>query len=337
MSKSVGNVIAPQQVMNSLGADVLRLWIAAADYRSEMSVSDEILTRMSESYRRLRNTARFLLANLAGFNPETDAVSMEAMLPLDRWALARAIQLQQEIIANYDDYEFHAVFQKIHNFCSVDLGSFYLDVIKDRQYTAKSDSLARRSAQTAIYHIVKAFAGWTAPILSFTAEEIWQFIPGARTESVFLERWHAFPALSLDARFTDSYWQQVLEVRAGVSKELEGLRVGGKIGKSLEAEIDLFCGHELFDRLSWLEDELRFVLITSEARLHLLTQRGANDVFVKLDSGDELWVRAQPSEHVKCSRCWHRRSDIGIHPEHPEICARCVDNVIGHGETRRYA
>jgi len=337
MSKSVGNVIAPQQVMGSLGADVLRLWIAAADYRGEMSVSDEILNRMSESYRRLRNTARFLLANLSGFDPVRDVVAPEDLLPLDRWAVERAIGLQQEVVANYSAYEFHAVFQKLHNFCSVDMGSFYLDVIKDRQYTAKGDSLARRSAQTAIYHIVQAFACWTAPILSFTAEEIWQLIPGKRTESVFLETWYNLPTFAPDARFTDAYWQQVLEVRAAVSKELEGLRVEGKIGKSLEAEVDLYCGREILDRLAWLEDELRFVLITSEARLHPAHEHAGSDVHVKLATGDELWVRARASEHAKCSRCWHRRSDIGTDPEHPEICGRCLDNVIGNGETRRYA
>ena len=337
MSKSLGNGIEPQQVMNSLGADILRLWVASTDYTGEIAVSDEILKRTADTYRRLRNTARFLLANLNGFDPEKDSVQISDMLALDRWAVARAAQLQQEIIRAYDSYDFHHIYQKVHNFCNVDLGSFYLDVIKDRQYTTQADSLARRSCQTAMYHVVEALVRWFAPILSFTAEEIWQNLPGKHGESVFLTQWYELPAVSTDEQMGLSFWQQVLEVREAVSKELEQLRVAGGIGSSLDAEVDLYCGSEIYQRLSLMEDELRFVLITSYARLHRDTGKTDDAMHYTLEGGDELWIAVSPTAHNKCVRCWHHREDVGANTDHPELCGRCVENVDGEGEQRRFA
>ncbi|WP_455208169.1 isoleucine--tRNA ligase [Kaarinaea lacus] len=337
MSKSKGNVVAPQKVVNQLGADILRLWVAATDYRAEMSVSDEILKRTADAYRRMRNTARFLLANLNGFDPQRDMVGLDEMVSLDRWAVDRASQLQKGLIDAYNRYEFHLIYQRIHNFCNVDLGSFYLDVIKDRQYTTKSDSLARRSAQSAMYHIIEALARWLAPILSFTADEIWQAIPGKRSASVFLEQWYEFPQTTKANELDNQFWQLVLEVREVVSKRLEELRVAGEIGSSLDAEVDLYCGSELYQQLAKLEDELRFALITSYARIHRETERGDQGIHYKLSTGDEMWVSVQASAFSKCVRCWHHREDVGSNSEHPELCGRCIDNVAGDGEQRRYA
>ena len=340
MSKSLGNVVAPQKVVNSLGADILRLWVAATDYRGEMTVSDEILKRTADAYRRLRNTARFLLANLNGFDPARHAVPVDKMLELDRWAVERARRLQQQVIAAYDGYDFHHIYQRVHNFCVVDMGGFYLDIIKDRQYTTQTDSVARRSAQTALYHIVEAMARWLAPILSFTAEEIWRHIPGQRSDSVFLETWHEIPVVCDTTQEADAslaFWEQVTEVRDMVGKELERLRVAGGIGSGLDAEVALFCGRELHDRLQRLGDELRFVFITSEARVHDTTVVPDEAVHFTLSSGDEFWVTVAPSEHPKCVRCWHHRPDVGGNAEHPELCGRCVDNVAGGGEQRRFA
>ena len=252
MSKSKGNVVAPQKVVNQLGADILRLWVAATDYRGEMSVSDEILKRTADTYRRMRNTSRFLLANLHGFDLKRDMIGLDEMISLDRWAVDRASQLQQDLLSAYNSYEFHLIYQRIHNFCNVDMGSFYLDVIKDRQYTTKSDSLARRSAQSAMYHIIEALARWLAPILSFTAEEIWQAIPGERGDSVFLAHWYEFPKTTSANKLDDQFWELALEVREAVSKRLEELRVAGEIGSSLDAEVDLYCGSELYQQLELL-------------------------------------------------------------------------------------
>lgn len=337
MSKSRGNVVAPQKVVNSLGADILRLWVAATDYRGEMTVSDEILKRAADAYRRMRNTSRFLLANIHGFEPDTHAVAPENMLALDRWVVARTAQLQAEILQAYEQYDFHHVFQKMHNFCNGDLGSFYLDVIKDRQYTTQAESLARRSCQTAMYHILEALVRWFAPILSFTAEEIWQHLPGKRAESVFLEQWYTLPKLAGDDAMDLGFWTQVLEVRTAVSKELEKLRVAGGIGSSLDAEVDLYCGAEIYQRLMSLEDELHFVLITSYARLHRDTEKTDDAVHVTLENGDELWIAVMPTAYEKCVRCWHHREDVSDNGAHPELCGRCVDNVDGGGEQRRFA
>ena len=341
MSKSKGNVVAPQKVVNSLGADILRLWVAATDYRNEMNVSDEILKRTADAYRRMRNTARFLLANINGFDPAQHLLEPADMLMLDRWAVARAEQLQDEVTSAYETYEFHHIYQKVHNFCANDLGGFYLDVIKDRQYTTQPDSVARRSAQTAMYHLVEALARWLAPILSFTAEEIWRNIPGEHDASVLLSGWvelpHMFPAGDeAAAHFNMDYWQDVLLVREAVGKELEKLRVAGDIGSSLDAEVDLYCDSDWLDRLGRLEDELRFVLITSYARLHPASEQPAEAVSVDLN-GAKLGVLVRPSAHAKCVRCWHHREDVGASSKHPELCGRCIDNVDGNGELRRFA
>jgi isoleucyl-tRNA synthetase len=334
MSKSLGNVVAPQKVVNSLGADILRLWVAATDYRGEMNVSDEILKRTADAYRRIRNTARFLLANLNGFDPAAHKLAWSDLLSLDQWIVARAAQLQGEIRAAYESYEFHLIYQKVHNFCAVDLGAFYLDVIKDRQYTTRADSRARRSAQTALHHLVEALVRWIAPILSFTAEDIWKHIPGVRGESVLLEEWYGLPETAPVAGAVN--WEQVIEVRTAVSKELEKLRVAGAIGSSLDAEVDLYCPDDLRGTLAELGDELRFVLITSYARVHAAEGRPA-DAVETAAAGGALWIKAQASSHDKCVRCWHHRADVGSDAAHPELCGRCVWNVTGLGEERRYA
>ena len=336
MSKSIGNTVAPQKIAGTLGADIIRLWVAATDYRGEISVSDEILKRTADGYRRVRNTMRFLLANLNGFDPAKDLLTPSEMLALDKWAIQKCEALQFELVDDYEKYEFHNVYQKILHFCSVDLGGFYLDVIKDRQYTTQENSVARRSAQSAMYHIIEAVVRWLAPITSFTADETWQFVPGKRSESVFLETWYQFPKIADDPVFTLTYWENFAEVRTAVSKELEKLRVDGTIGSSLDAEVTLYCGSEIYEKLSALDNELRFALITSEATVLRDTEKSADAVHVTLTTGDELWVQTVASTYDKCTRCWHHRDDVGSNSEHPELCGRCVENVDGAGETRRF-
>jgi isoleucyl-tRNA synthetase len=335
MSKSKGNVIPPQSVMKNLGADVLRLWIASTDYRSEMRVSDEILERTSDGYRRLRNTARFLLSSLDDFDPAKDLVSTPNLLALDRWLMDRAYLLQEEVKAAYETYQFQHIYQKVHHFCVLDLGGFYLDIIKDRQYTAKADSLARRSAQTAMYHVIEALTRWLAPIISYTADEIWQFIPGQRSESVFLETWYeGLVKLDDNAVMNRDFWQTIMSVRAAVSKELEKSRAKGDIGSSLNAEIELYCNPELFDTLNQLSGELHFIFITSNA-LVIADQFAPDDAIQTEFEGVKLKVIV--SEYKKCVRCWHQRYDVGEHVAHPELCGRCEENVVGNGERRFYA
>jgi isoleucyl-tRNA synthetase len=332
MSKSKGNVVVPQNVMKNLGADILRLWVAATDYRGEMHVSDEILKRMADAYRRIRNTARYLLANLHDFDPERDALPAAELLDLDRWLLGQAHALQGEIRQAYDEYQFHVIFQKLHNFCVVTLSSFYLDIVKDRMYTMRRDCAARRSAQTAMYHVAEAFTRWLAPILSFTAEEIWRYLPGQRSTSVFLEEW--YPYLEPYPAERNESWQGIMAVREAAARELEKLRVAGGIGASLDAELDIWCNGELREALERVSDELRFVFITSAARLGGDAERPADAV----PGGPEnLWLRAVPSTHAKCARCWHHRDDVGKDAKHPLLCGRCVENVEGAGEVRRFA
>ncbi len=336
MSKSLGNVLAPEKVVNSLGADVMRLWVSGVDYQGEVAVSEEILKRSGDIYRRIRNTARFLLANLNGFDPALHQVPADKMLALDRFIVHRAMELQEEIITAFNNYHFHLVHQKIHNFCSIDLGSFYLDIIKDRQYTGKTAGVPRRSAQTALYHIAEALVRWMAPILSFTAEEIWHFMPGKREESVFLAAWYGeFPKIALEENMSDSFWQQILEVRDLVNKALEDARAQGKIGSGLEAIVDLYCGEKLYGLLSQLEDELRFVLITSEAHIHPIKDRPSD---ARETGNPELWLVVKSSSYEKCVRCWHRQQDVNADPHYPGICGRCVVNVKeGNGEIRLFA
>jgi len=334
MSKSLGNTIVPQKVISSLGADVLRLWVAATDYANEIAVSDEILKRTADSYRRMRNTVRFLLGNLAGFVPAEHALPPEELVDLDRWVLARAHALQQEVIAAYRSYEFHQIYQKVHNFCVVDLGAFYLDVIKDRLYTMPTEGRGRRSAQTALWHIAEAMVRWLAPILSFTAEEIWQSLPAGRPESVFLSQWHVLPPVATGGAVD---WEAVIALRADVSRELEALRNQGLIGGTLDAAVDVWAEPAVHARLAPLGDELRFALITSAARLHEAATRPADAVPAPSVAKAGVYIAVRPSTGTKCVRCWHLRPDVGSDPRHPEVCARCASNVEGPGETRRFA
>ena len=334
MSKSIGNILPAKTAMNDMGADVLRLWVAATDYRGELTVGDEVFKRTSDSYRRIRNTARFLLSNLDGFDPGADALPAAELLSLDQWAIDRALGLQQELIAAFDGYEFHVIYQKLHHFCSIDLGGFYLDIIKDRQYTTAASSKSRRSAQTAMYHIAEALVRWMAPILSFTAEEIWENMPGERSESVFLEQWYTgLSALPSDAVMGREYWQTVMLVRTALNKEMETQRAAGLLRGSLDAEVTLYCDGDLLQALEVLSDELRFVLITSAATLAPLSESG--DAAVTEIEGLRLTVSVSGAE--KCERCWHRRPEVGQIEVHPTLCERCVSNIDGEGEQRNYA
>jgi isoleucyl-tRNA synthetase len=335
MSKSKGNVVAPQSVMKDLGADVLRLWVASTDYRGEMAVSNEILNRTSDGYRRLRNTARFLLSNLADFDPAHHLVDSKNLLALDRWVMDRAYTLQEEVKAAYESYQFQTIYQKVHQFCVIDLGGFYLDIIKDRQYTGKADGRARRSAQTAMYHVLEALVRWLAPITSYTADEIWQYIPGKRSESVFLETWYRdLVKLDPNSPLNLELWQKVMAVRTAVSKELEKSRVKGDIGSSLNAEVELYCNDDYYFALNQMDDELHFIFITSNASVMAEKFCPEDAVATEVDG---VKVKIVVSEHKKCVRCWHQRYDVGEHPEHPELCGRCVENVAGDGENRKFA
>ncbi|MDO6748285.1 isoleucine--tRNA ligase [Gilvimarinus sp. 1_MG-2023] len=333
MSKSIGNTVSPQKVVNELGADVLRLWVAATDFSSEMSVSDEILKRTADSYRRIRNTARFMLANLNGFDPATDMVASHNMVALDRWIVRRAQVLQQELIAAYDNFQLHQIYQKLHNFCVVELGGFYLDIIKDRQYTTKADSRPRLSAQTALYYLSEAMVRWMAPILSFTADEMWQQVPGNRIGSVFAAEWYQLPDFT-DDEFGDEFWQQVVDVKTAVNRVLETARGEGTLGGSLTAELTLYCDTNLKTALAKVADELRFILISSTAQLADLTDAPPDAVATEVAG---LQVGLVKSPYAKCERCYHHRADVGAIAEHSTICKRCVDNIEGAGEVRYYA
>ena len=332
MSKSLGNVVSPQKIQKTLGADIIRLWVAATDYRGEMTVSDEILKRTTDAYRRIRNTVRFLLANLHDYEPAQHQVANSELLALDRWVLDRAWQLQADIIAAYQAYSFHLICQKIQNFCVADLGGFYLDIIKDRQYTLQADSVGRRSCQTVIHHIVAAMIRWLAPILSYTADEAWQHLPGVRADSVFLETWYQ-GLRPLDDPQRRARWDSVIQIRSVVSKQLEAWRRTGAIGSGLDAEVTLYGTDTLLESLAFLGDEIRFVLMTSAAWLKPLTQAPVAATETELA---ELKLDIQVSAHAKCPRCWHHRPDIGQDTRYPELCVRCVQNVAGVGERRCY-
>ena len=335
MSKSIGNIVPAAKVMKDLGADILRLWVAGADFRGAVAVSDEIFKRTADSYRRIRNTARFLLSNLNGFDPTTDVLPYADMLSLDRWAVDRAASLQAELIADYENFQFHQIYQKLHNFCAGDLGGFYLDVIKDRQYTTRADSVARRSAQSAMYHIGEALVRWIAPILSYTAEEIWENLPGEHSASVFLEQWYeGLQPIAEDAIMGRGYWQQLMAVRDAVNKEMEAKRAAGELRGSLDAEVTLFASGELKQQLEALGDELRFVLITSGARVLPSSEAPESSAQTEVEG---LKLAIAVSEAEKCERCWHRSADIGEFAAHPTLCGRCVQNVDGDGEQRSFA
>lgn len=322
MSKSKGNVVAPQKVMDTYGADILRLWVASTDYSGELTISDEILKRVAESYRRIRNTLRFLLANLADFDAAKDLLPVSEWLEIDRYALHLTDKLQTGILADYERYEFHLAVQKFVSFCSEDLGGFYLDILKDRLYTTGETSHARRVAQSTLHHITHTMMRLMAPILSFTADEIWQTLGLDAEKTVFEELWYNLPAHGLSDAEIQS-WQTVLEVRALANKAIEEKRAAGLVGSSLQSELDIYADGATFEALNRLQDDLRFVLITSRASLHQRT--GA------------LEVQVAPSAHSKCDRCWHYRKDVGADAAHPHICGRCVSNLFGKGEVRSHA
>ncbi|GEM80113.1 isoleucine--tRNA ligase [Vibrio superstes] len=335
MSKSVGNVVAPKDVTNKLGADILRLWVSSTDYTGEVAVSDEILKRSADAYRRIRNTARFFLANLSGFNPATDLVPAEEMVALDRWAVGRAQAAQQEIVKAYEDYNTHAVTQRLMQFCSIEMGSFYLDVIKDRQYTAKQGSHAQRSCQTALYYIVEALVRWMAPIMSFTADEIWNEMPGERDKFVFTGEWFdGLFGLAEGEELNNEFWADVQQVRASVNKLLEDARKEKLIGGSLQAEVTLYADDALASKLNKLSDELRFVLLTSRADVASVTDKP--DTAQQTET-EGLFVQVNATELEKCDRCWHHTADVGTIEGHETICGRCVSNVEGEGEVRKFA
>ena len=333
MSKSLGNVMAPQTVINSLGADVLRLYVASADYRSEMTISDEILKRVSESYRRIRNTTRYILGNLDGFDA-TQLLPIDQLVRIDHWAVLESKAMQAEIEEAYENYQFHAIYQRLHQFCVVEMGGFYLDILKDRLYTCKKDSIARRSAQTAMTHILESLVRSLAPILSFTAEEIWGHMAGDREESVlFASRYTDLDLIEQDENVSQ-YWQTIIKARNEVNRQIEVLRGKGDIGSGLDVSVSLYAGGDTETALSQLERELRFVLITSEATVYPISQAPENSIETEVD---QLKLVVSATSDEKCVRCWHRRSDVGVDDNHPELCTRCVDNVDGGGEVRSHA
>lgn len=331
MSKSLGNVVSPKDVVNTLGADILRLWVASADYRGEMTISDEILNRAADGYRRIRNTARFMLGNLNEFGQD-DLLPLAQCTELDQWAIAQAKQLQQEVLGHYDQYQLHLVYQKLHHFCSQDMGAFYLDVIKDRLYTCRTDSVARKSAQTAMYHVLHALTRLMAPILTFTADEI--RMSAGQQEHILFASWYEFPDTA--EHQSDVDWAAIAAIRQAVSKQLELLRVAGEIGSSLDAQVTLYLDDSLLLSLQPVSDELRFVLITSAANIEPMSAAGSAATVV-LETGQRIAIAASKATGEKCERCWHIRPDVGQHEAHPALCGRCVENVDGEGEQRRFA
>ena len=328
MSKSLGNVIAPQKVVNQFGADILRLWVASSDYTNEMTVSDEILKNTSDGYRRIRNTLRFMLANMSGFEPTNHLVKNEQMLNLDRWIMAKTAQLQQDCIGYYQQYQFHLICREVISFCSNELGSFYLDIIKDRQYTCGENSTPRRSAQTALYHITQTMTRLISPILSFTADEVWQVIP-QQTGHLFTQVWYQ----DLQTNFQSDAIDKARLICLSVRGEIEKLRHDKTIGSSLEACVTLYCDDDLLKTLSSFKDELRFLFITSTATLLPLGQTVNRAVKVS----KHLAILVSKSTDKKCVRCWHHHQTVGQNNEHQALCHRCIDNVFGDGEVRKFA
>ncbi len=336
MSKSLGNVVMPQKICNSLGADILRLWVAATDYGAELNVSDEILSRTSDAYRRIRNTTRYLLANLSDFDPDRDQVPAPDMVALDRWIVYKTRTLQNQIIGYYQQYQFHRIYNLIHNFCVLELGGDYLDIVKDRQYTMQANSHARKSAQTAMFHIGEALIRWIAPILSFTADEAWQEMPGRRSETVFVQEWYTLEDFAKPGKIDDTDWNGILETRKHVGKELEALRNEKKIGSSLDAEVRIWNAPECLSKIS--NDELHFVFITSSATLVKDDTIPSTGTKITDANGHEYFIEVKKSDHRKCIRCWHYHEEVGKDVRHPEICTRCVSNLPdGAGESRLYA
>jgi isoleucyl-tRNA synthetase len=319
MSKSMGNVVAPQEVSGKMGAEIIRLWAASTDYSGDLSIDDKILARVVDTYRRIRNTLKFLLANISDFDAATDAVPLNELLEIDRYALSRAAQLQTDILAHYQVYEFHPVVAKLQLYCSEDLGGFYLDILKDRLYTTAAKSKARRSAQTALHHITHAMLRWMAPFLSFTAEEAWKDFGKSASGTIFTETYAQFDVAD---QALVAKWSRIREIRDMVNKDIEALRANGQVGSSLQAEVQLTVPADDSALLSSLGDDLKFVFITSA---------------ISLVAGSAVSTAVTASKHVKCERCWHYRADVGIDPAHPTICGRCISNLVGSGEQREHA
>jgi len=324
MSKSLGNVIAPQKVADTLGAEIIRLWVASTDYSGELSISDEILKRVVEGYRRLRNTLRFLLANVSDFDPARDMLPVEEWLEIDRYALALMRQVSAKSLADYDRYEYHPIVARLQTFASEDLGAFWLDILKDRLYTTQPHSKARRSAQSALYLITDALLKLMAPLLSFTAEEAWKVLKARTGGTIFTETYAALPEVQDEAALVER-WTALRAIRAEVQKRLEELREKGAIGSSLQAEVELRATGGKAALLQSLGNDLRFVLITSQARVTPVASEADEAVVVS------------PSDATKCERCWHWRDDVGVEREHPTLCGRCVSNLFGAGEPRTVA
>ena len=352
MSKSLGNGIEPQDVMNRYGADILRLWIASADYRNEMALSEEILKRVADSYRRIRNTCRFLLGNLDGFDPAKDLLTVDRCLLLDQWAVRSARDVQDAVVAAYARYDFPEVVQRVQNFCTNEMGALYLDITKDRLYTMPTASHGRRSAQSAMFRILEAMVRWLAPLLAFTSEEIWQAMPRQmhvpteirggftmRDASVLYETWYQGLRETQNGPEQRRWWSDLLAIRETAARVLEGMRKEGRIGSSLDATLTIHADPEIAERYKQVADELRFFFIVSDLRLDI-GEAPADAVLTELE-GANVWVSAEVSAAPKCVRCWHHREDVGSHPEHPEVCGRCVENVAafegqGAGENRRW-
>ncbi|MCF6288489.1 MAG: isoleucine--tRNA ligase [Proteobacteria bacterium] len=334
MSKSLGNFISLKQVIDTYGADVLRLWCASADYSKEITISDEIMKRVSDGYRRIRNTARFLIGNLNEFDVATQLLKVADCTLLDQWAIRKAGQLQVAIIEDFNNYQFHNIYQKISSFCSQDMGAFYLDVLKDRLYTTKKDANARLSAQTAMYHILQAMIRWIAPIITYTADEIWRLL--GNEEHVLFEQWYAIPAVTDTIAWSDTNWDIIQEIRNANAKLLEQMRISGDIGSSLDASVKIYVDNDMYAQLNSINEELRFVLITSQAQLLPIAQKPDNAVECKLEQ-DTVYILADVAAGEKCVRCWHKLEDVGHNVTHPELCGRCIDNIDGQGEIRKYA
>ncbi|VFP88418.1 isoleucine--tRNA ligase [Candidatus Erwinia haradaeae] len=335
MSKSKGNTISPQGIVDRLGADILRLWIASTTYSGEIAISDQILESTSDSYRRIRNTARFLLSNLTDFNPDTDKIKEQSMIMIDRWAIGRALTVQNEIIASYETYQFHTVIQRLVQFCSVEMGSFYLDIIKDRQYTAKTKSTARQSCQTALWYIAESLVRWIAPIISFTADEMWRHLPGKRTQYVFTEEWfQELFNLNDQEPMNNEYWNLILEVRGEVNKAIEQARSHQEIGSTLETNIILYTNQSLANKLTRLHDELHFIFLASSSEVLELDNAPYNAYQSHIIENLKIVVRKASGK--KCLRCWHRTQDIGINSKYSDICGRCIQNIDGDGEKRKF-
>ena len=326
MSKSEGNVVAPQTVINNLGADILRLWAASTDYSKEMNISEQILKRNSDAYRRIRNTARFLLSNLSDFCPDKEMVQHEDLLLLDQWVLNRLIEIDEGIKKDYDNYAFHRIAQTLHNFCVVDMGGFYLDVIKDRLYTMQKDSLGRKSAQTLLYYISELLVRWISPILSYTSEEIWKLLPGKREESIFLTQWYELSKIDIK-----SEWKKIQDINEAVSKSLEISRDQNIIGSSLDAELILYLDQGMEDFLKPFSDELHFLFITSSVELKKLSEAPMDAT-----KGEGFAAMVVSVDQNKCNRCWHKNKTVGKSKAHLELCSRCEGNISEDGESRSY-